>query len=68
LLRNRVADAFAIPADNIKVNIFFNGGGFGRRLYQDFATEAVSIAKAVGKPVKVIWTREDDTTQGPSDR
>ncbi|MDI9878797.1 molybdopterin cofactor-binding domain-containing protein [Flectobacillus longus] len=65
LLRNRVADAFAIPADNIKVNIFFNGGGFGRRLYQDFATEAVSIAKAVGKPVKVIWTREDDTTQGP---
>lgn len=65
LLRNRVADAFAIPADNIRMNIFFNGGGFGRRLYQDFATEAVSIAKVVGKPVKVIWTREDDTTQGP---
>lgn len=65
LLRNRVADAFTIPADKIKVNICFNGGGFGRRLYQDFATEAVSIAKVVGKPVKVIWTREDDTTQGP---
>ncbi len=65
LLRNRVAEGLNIPAENIKVNIQFNGGGFGRRLYQDFATEAASIAKAAAKPVKVIWTREDDTQQGP---
>lgn len=66
-VKRSVAEAFGIPQENVKVNIFFNGGGFGRRLYQDFATEATSIAKAVGvgKPVKVIWTREDDTQQGP---
>jgi isoquinoline 1-oxidoreductase beta subunit len=47
------------------VHILFNGGAFGRRLYPDFATETAHISKAVGKPVKLIWTREDDTQLGP---
>jgi isoquinoline 1-oxidoreductase beta subunit len=65
LVRNEVSGKIGIPKENIKVNIQFNGGAFGRRLYPDFATEAVTISKAVGKPVKMIWTREDDTQLGP---
>ena len=65
LVRDEVAKVLKVPADDITVHILFNGGGFGRRLTQDFATEAVLLSKAVGKPVKVIWTREDDTLLGP---
>jgi len=65
LVRSEFARVFGIPEDSVKVNIQFNGGGFGRRLSQDYALEAAMISKQVGKPVKVIWTREDDTQLGP---
>jgi isoquinoline 1-oxidoreductase beta subunit len=65
LVKGELNRTLSIPRDNIKVHILFNGGGFGRRLYPDFATEAANISKAVGKPVKLIWTREDDTQLGP---
>ncbi|MVM39917.1 molybdopterin-dependent oxidoreductase [Spirosoma sp. HMF3257] len=65
LVRDEVSKVLKVPADNITVHILFNGGGFGRRLTQDFATEAALLSKAVGKPVKVVWTREDDTQLGP---
>lgn len=65
LVKNELSRVFGISQDNIKVNIMFNGGGFGRRLSQDYAIEAAGISKTVGKPVKVIWTREDDTQLGP---
>jgi len=44
------------------VHTTFLGGGFGRRLDVDFIPAAVECAKAVNKPVKLLWTREDDTT------
>lgn len=64
-IKSEIPKEYNIPADNVKVNVMFNGGGFGRRLYLDFIHEAVQLSKKVGKPVKLIWTREDDTQQGP---
>jgi isoquinoline 1-oxidoreductase subunit beta len=46
------------------VHTTFSGGGFGRRIVPDFAAQAALIAKRVGRPVQMIWTRESDMTQG----
>jgi isoquinoline 1-oxidoreductase beta subunit len=51
--------------ENIKLHTTFIGGGFGRRLNIDYIIEAVNVAKQINKPVKVIWSREDTTEQGP---
>ena len=40
------------------------GGGFGRRLFADYAAEAVEVSKAIARPVQVTWTREDDMRRG----
>jgi isoquinoline 1-oxidoreductase beta subunit len=53
-----------IPPEKIKVHMTRVGGGFGRRLMADYAAEAVFVSKAVGKPVQVVWTREDDMRHG----
>jgi isoquinoline 1-oxidoreductase subunit beta len=55
-----VAQALGIPIERVKVHVTFIGGGFGRRLIQDYAVEAALISRKVKAPVKVIWTREDD--------
>jgi len=65
LIKSELTRTLGISRDNITVHVLFSGGGFGRRLYPDFATEVATISKAVGKPVKLIWTREDDTQLGP---
>jgi isoquinoline 1-oxidoreductase beta subunit len=49
------------PREAVKVNTLLLGGGFGRRGGQDFVAEAVQTSKAVNSPVKIIWSREDDT-------
>jgi isoquinoline 1-oxidoreductase beta subunit len=46
--------------ESIKVHTMLLGGGFGRRYEQDFVADAVQISQVIGKPVKVIWSREDD--------
>jgi isoquinoline 1-oxidoreductase beta subunit len=55
-----------LSPEQVKLHTLFLGGGFGRRANPnaDFASEAVHLAKAAGKPVKVIWTREDDIRGG----
>lgn len=52
--------------ENITMNVTFLGGGFGRRatMQSDFVSEAVEIAKAGSKPIKMVWTREDDMKAG----
>lgn len=54
-----------IPAENITVHTPFLGGAFGRKAYYDYLFEAADLSKKISAPVKIIWTREDDTTQGP---
>jgi isoquinoline 1-oxidoreductase beta subunit len=55
-----VAKALGIPRERVKVHVTFLGGGFGRRLIQDYAVEAALISRDAGAPVQVVWTREDD--------
>ncbi len=55
-----VAQATGISLNNVTLHVPQIGGGFGRRLEVDYAPEAARISQAVGAPVKVMWTREDD--------
>jgi len=63
-LRGSVAAMLNIPEDKIHVDMTRMGGGFGRRLYGNFGLEAAAISQKIGAPVKLIYTREDDMTQG----
>ena len=54
------AQTAGVPIENVEVHNCFLGGGFGRRAVNDELVQAVTVAKAVGKPVKLVWTREED--------
>ena len=62
LAQGAAAQAAGLPVEKVFVHTTFLGGGFGRRLDVDFIPAAVECAKAMNKPVKVLWTREDDTS------
>ena len=62
--RKAVSDLLKVPEDKITVEITRLGGGFGRRLKFDYVVEAAEVSSIVKKPVKLIWTREDDMGGG----
>ncbi|HEY7547454.1 MAG TPA: molybdopterin cofactor-binding domain-containing protein [Blastocatellia bacterium] len=59
-VQDTVAAALGIDKKNVECHVTLLGGGFGRKSKPDYVAEAALLSKAVGKPVKVTWTREDD--------
>jgi isoquinoline 1-oxidoreductase subunit beta len=62
--QNQVAKLLNIPVENITVELTKMGGGFGRRLNNDYTLEAAEISSLVKVPIKLQWTREDDMSGG----
>jgi len=62
--REAVSKLLNVPEDKITVDITRLGGGFGRRLKYDYVLEAAELSSIIKKPVKLIWSREDDMMGG----
>ena len=61
-VQRTVAKLLDLPPQKVIVHTTLLGGGFGRRYMADYPAEATQIAKVVGKPVQLVWSREDDMT------
>jgi len=59
-VQEEVSKALGLKKENITCHVTFLGGGFGRKSKPDYAVEAAVLSKKTGKPVKVVWSREDD--------
>ena len=59
-VQEEIAKALGVKKENVVCHVTFLGGGFGRKSKPDYAVEAAVLSKKTGKPVKVIWSREDD--------
>jgi len=55
-----VAQLLGLRPEQVKINTTYLGGGFGRRFERDFIIQTAMVAKQVGRPVKLIWAREED--------
>lgn len=62
--RSEVAGALGIPEENVTVHVTLLGGGFGRKSKPDYAVEAALLARAAGRPVKLVFSREDEIRHG----
>ncbi|HKV98651.1 MAG TPA: molybdopterin cofactor-binding domain-containing protein [Vicinamibacterales bacterium] len=60
----QAAKVTGLAPDRIRVHCQLAGGGFGRRLFADFVAEAAEISKTIGRPVQLLWTRQDDMRHG----
>ena len=58
--RDAVAAATGVDKKDVTVNVMLLGGAFGRKSFPDYAVEAAALSQKTGKPVKVVWSREDD--------
>jgi isoquinoline 1-oxidoreductase subunit beta len=63
-VQETIGEELGIPKENVTCHVTLLGGGFGRKSKPDYAAEAAILSKAVGKPVKVVWSREDDIKFG----
>jgi isoquinoline 1-oxidoreductase beta subunit len=61
-VQRTVAKVLDLKPENVMVHTTYLGGGFGRRYMADYPAEVSQIAKKVGKPVQLVWSREDDMT------
>jgi len=59
-IRDSAVRLLGLPVDKVAVNVTLAGGGFGRRVEDDYALEAVELSRLVRRPVQVLWTRDDD--------
>lgn len=64
-IQRDISQRLGLKPEDVSVNMTFLGGGFGRKAFTDYPHEAVVISKQIKAPVQVVWTREDDMTQGP---
>lgn len=63
-VRAAVAKGAGVAPEKVRVHTTFAGGGFGRRLMVEVAEQAAAVARAVGRPVKLLWPREEEFAQG----
>lgn len=61
---NKIAAAVGLPAHKVTLHVIRGGGSFGRRLWPDAGLDAAQCSKALGRPVKLMWTRADDMHHG----
>ncbi len=59
-VQNTVGKLLGIPKENVICHVTLLGGGFGRKSKPDYVAEAAVLSKKLGRPVKVVWRREDD--------
>lgn len=64
IMERSVSERLGIPLEKVDIQMTRQGGGFGRRLYGHFLTEAAVISQKMKAPIKLVYTREDDMTQG----
>lgn len=64
-IQDALSEEMGLKRENVIVNMTFLGGGFGRKAFMDYPHEAAVISKEINAPVQVVWTREDEMTQGP---